>query len=422
MIKMPSKNNRNGLMDCLMNRSVVVSVLVAVFVLVSLASPAIAQASSDAVLILHFDEGSGTIAKDESGHGNDGTIYGATWTTGISGKALEFDGMNDYIEIPDSNSIEPQRLSISVWIKPNIDQDTIDYALPILSKTNSDRWYVADGYDLTYSSSGIGIGLAKHSAWRKGFGVEKNLPAHSWSHIVATYDEQTMRLYLDGQLIGSKSESFPIHYGSENLWIGKFYQKGKDNKKGNYFFNGAIDEVAIYSKALTAEEIKAHYLAKRAGSPTTALSLTKTASPYSIKQDQKTTVKITVENTGTTTIKDREVVDTPPADFEFVSGDTSAKYGILKPRESRTFQYTLRSGDTGKFDLGQATATYADEEGNYHTVKSNSPLVEVMSPLEKPEIPTGEEGEKKGIPGFGAAFAIAGLLAVAYLIRRRKVK
>lgn len=68
---MPNRNNRNSLKDCLMNRRVVASVLVAVFVMVGLASPAIAQAVSDAVLIMHFDEGSGTIAKDESGHGND---------------------------------------------------------------------------------------------------------------------------------------------------------------------------------------------------------------------------------------------------------------------------------------------------------------------------------------------------------------
>ena len=78
-----------------MNRRVVVSVLVAVFMLASLASPAIAQATSDAVLILHFDEGSGTVTKDASGHGNDGTVYGATWVDGKYGKALSFDGMND---------------------------------------------------------------------------------------------------------------------------------------------------------------------------------------------------------------------------------------------------------------------------------------------------------------------------------------
>lgn len=225
-------------------------------------------------------------------------------------------------------------------------------------------------------------------------------------------------VWVDGHLENSETAATGQVDGTGvPLKIGKAYSGGK-----YHYFNGIIDEVAIYSKALTPEEIEAHYLAKRAGYPTTALSLTKDASPYSIKQEQNTTVKITFENTGTATIKDIEVVDTPPADFDFVSGETSGKYGILKPGESRTFQYTLRSGDTGKFDLGQATATYADEEGNYHTVKSNSPMVEVLAPLEKPEIPTGEEGEEKGIPGFEAAIAIAGLLAVTYLVRRRKVK
>ncbi|MFQ6061937.1 MAG: hypothetical protein ACE5J9_02015 [Methanosarcinales archaeon] len=47
----------------------------------------------------HFDEGSGNIVKDTSGNGNDGTIHGAIWTTGISGKALRFDGNNDYVEV-----------------------------------------------------------------------------------------------------------------------------------------------------------------------------------------------------------------------------------------------------------------------------------------------------------------------------------
>ncbi|MCK4475109.1 MAG: DUF11 domain-containing protein [Methanophagales archaeon] len=147
------------------------------------------------------------------------------------------------------------------------------------------------------------------------------------------------------------------------------------------------------------------------------LSLTKTTSSHSIKQGHKTTVTITIENTGTTTLSDIEVVDSLPADFDFVSGEKSNKYGMLKPGESRTFQYTIQSREAGKFDLGQATATYADEEGNYHTVKSNSAMVEVMAPLVTPEVPTGEE---KGIPGFEAIFAIAGLLVVAYLLRRRE--
>ncbi len=147
----------------------------------------------------------------------------------------------------------------------------------------------------------------------------------------------------------------------------------------------------------------------------TALTLTKTVSPYSIKQGQKSTVRITVENTGTTTLRDIEVVDEPPVDFDFVSGETSARYGMLKSGESRTFQYLIKSGSAGRFDLGAAKATYADESGNYRTVNSNSAMIDVLAPITAPEIPTGEE---KGIPGFDAIFAVAGLLAVAYILRR----
>jgi hypothetical protein len=73
-----------------MKSSILVSVLVAFCLLVSLAGSA--MAASDEVLVLHFDEGSGTVARDSSGYGNDGMIHGATWTEGISGKALSFDG------------------------------------------------------------------------------------------------------------------------------------------------------------------------------------------------------------------------------------------------------------------------------------------------------------------------------------------
>ena len=148
----------------------------------------------------------------------------------------------------------------------------------------------------------------------------------------------------------------------------------------------------------------------------TALTLKESVLPYSIKQGQKANVIVTVENAGTTTLYDIEVVDTPPAEFEFVSGDTSAKYTALKPGESRTFSYVIKSVSAGKFDLGKAKATYADEEGNYHTDESNAPMIEVLAPLIKPEIPS----EEKKIPGFEIAFALAAIFAVARMRGRRR--
>ena len=133
----------------------------------------------------------------------------------------------------------------------------------------------------------------------------------------------------------------------------------------------------------------------------------KTANPSSIYRGKTTNIKITVENIGPIDIEDIKVMDTLSSDFNLVDGETSSEYSNLKPGESRTFEYTIEPKEEGKFDLGQATATYAYEGGNYHTVESNSLIVEVLPPLEG------------GIPGFEAVFAISGLLGVAYLIRRR---
>ena len=80
------------------------------------------QAQSDEGLVAewHFDEGSGSVVKDISGNGNNGTIYGATWVDGKFGKALSFDGMDDYVEIT-YGSLSPigslSYFTTEAWIK-----------------------------------------------------------------------------------------------------------------------------------------------------------------------------------------------------------------------------------------------------------------------------------------------------------------
>ncbi len=188
---------------------------------------------------------------------------------------------------------------------------------------------------------------------------------------------------------------------------------------------GIIDEVRIYNRALTPNEIKSHYEGKQ-----TALTITKSASSHSIKQGQTTTVTLTVKNIGTTEITDIEVLDTIPPDLIFVSGETSKTYASLKPQDSREFQYKLQTKDAGTFNLDPATAMYADEKGNYHTVESKTVAIEVKLPLLLTPDPTtttntisdtpGSGAERTtGTPGFAAVVAVIGLL-MAY-IRRKKI-
>ncbi|MCK5184433.1 MAG: hypothetical protein KAQ95_09015, partial [Candidatus Heimdallarchaeota archaeon] len=75
-------------------------------------------AQANLVLYLPMDEGSGTTTADESGNGHVGIIHGATWITGISGNALELDGLNDYLFVNSTNILNSvNAVTIACWIK-----------------------------------------------------------------------------------------------------------------------------------------------------------------------------------------------------------------------------------------------------------------------------------------------------------------
>ncbi|MFQ6061968.1 MAG: hypothetical protein ACE5J9_02170, partial [Methanosarcinales archaeon] len=70
------------------------------------------------VALWHFDENKGTIAHDSSPNHNNGIIHGATWTKGKFGYALQFDGKNDYVQVPDSASLDiTDTITIEAWVK-----------------------------------------------------------------------------------------------------------------------------------------------------------------------------------------------------------------------------------------------------------------------------------------------------------------
>ncbi len=195
------------------------------------------------VSLWNLNENSGTIVYD-SEDGNDGTIYGASWTEGISGSALKFDGKNDYVSIPDADNLDiTQSLSIMAWAKTEK-----NVTAKVVQKGD---W---DGYN---------IALDKWKGWKGSIRMTNNTShglkwgegrplLKEWYHIALTYDGSQMKLYVNGQEKSSKAvagelkvNSRPVSFGSDN--------------GAQKFFKGTIDDVRIYSQALTAEEIQAIY-------------------------------------------------------------------------------------------------------------------------------------------------------------------
>ena len=203
----------------------------------------------------HFDEGGGSTTYDSSGNDNDGTIYGATWTDGKFGKALSFDGSNDYVAL--SHSLpDMSTLTIGVWVyytggtKNGI----------ILSDAD-----VTSGNDLIFdmTNSGIGIRANKSGAtlnyWcggPNGCAVTGLNLGNSWHHIVWTMTNDKSEVYVDGELVKTIFESGSnVGYHTTHPSIGRFW----DESSAFDYFSGRIDELYIYNEALTSEEISDLY-------------------------------------------------------------------------------------------------------------------------------------------------------------------
>jgi PKD repeat protein len=187
-----------------------------------------------------FNAGSGTTVADGSGNGNNGTITAATWiTTGKFGNALSFNGTSARVTINDSPSLHLSTgMTLEAWVYPTASGKWRD----VIYKIN-------DVYYLESSSSQSSRPAAGGTfANPEVFGTAA-LALNTWSHLAATYDGATLRLYVNGTQVDSRAQTGTIQSSTSALSI------GGDSLYGQYFA-GRIDEVRIYNRALSAAEIQ----------------------------------------------------------------------------------------------------------------------------------------------------------------------
>lgn len=206
----------------------------------------------------NFDEGSGTTAYDSVGN-NDGTIYGATWASGITGGALSFDGIvgNDYVIVPNDSSLNfTGGFTIQGWINST----STDGPHVIASKWNSEEsdWsYIFKDHN---TSDKLRISLSESYGQDLGdLEGTNSIPLGTWTYVATTYDtaDGSLRLYLNGVEDASVNigAGRPVNSGLTDFVIGAVFYSGAYREN----FSGSIDELAIYNRALTASEITANY-------------------------------------------------------------------------------------------------------------------------------------------------------------------
>jgi hypothetical protein len=208
-------------------------------------------------------------AADESGNGNDGTVNGATLSSdrfGNSDQAFNFDGINDRIKIPFDLSYTNDTGSISLWM----------YATSLPSTNDPQDCLFGKGWgypQLVYrSNSNVFIQIANSTSSFPSVGTQSNISNNEWKHIIAIYEGASLQIYIDGTLNNSQILTpMPNYYSycNSEFWIGGFrHQNSCMPNDSVQFFQGKIDELAFYNRALTQEEITALYTGEPVNPPT----------------------------------------------------------------------------------------------------------------------------------------------------------
>jgi len=195
----------------------------------------------------HFDEGSGTIAYDKSGNNNNGNLYGPTWVDGKFGKALSFNGVNDYVDCGNNASLNPYgNKTISLWA--NVKTFGSWRRFIVAPATFENRYLIALGG----ANNRIGVSFYKDEVEYRRETGDFPIALNTWNHIVAVFEGTTPKLYVNGSEVSLLYDPGGFLYYGTTLWIGK-------RQDGSFPFNGLIDEVLIFNRALTAAEISDLY-------------------------------------------------------------------------------------------------------------------------------------------------------------------
>ncbi|MEV0613899.1 LamG-like jellyroll fold domain-containing protein [Nonomuraea sp. NPDC050404] len=188
-----------------------------------------------------MNENTGTTTAD-SVDGNTGTLTDTTWSaTGRYGPALSFNGSSSWVTVPDAAALRlTTGMTVEAWVRPA----AVTSWRTVVMKQHEDGL----AYVLTAGSDSNRPHTAIHTTGDADIGGTASLPLNTWSHLAATYDGTTLRLYVNGTQVGQRVTDGPIRTDDGVLRIG-------GNSLWGEYFEGLIDEVRVYDRALTPAQI-----------------------------------------------------------------------------------------------------------------------------------------------------------------------
>jgi hypothetical protein len=219
--------------------------------------------SDQPVAYWHLDETSGSVAEDASGHHNDGQYVGTYGGTGCSlgvpgamaqSRAVSFGEASCYLDMGDIFPFTgTSSYSIELWFYDDQDAGaTVNHSLVDRNTLVGPQ----NGYDVYFNASFTLFSRLCGDAGEEGYaGIDSGPPVGQWTHFVATYDGTMTTLYLNGQVRASLASPDPQGSGTGVLRF------GQSARTPDPALGGALDEIAVYDKALSSTSVHNHFTA-----------------------------------------------------------------------------------------------------------------------------------------------------------------
>ena len=239
--------------------------ITAVCVFLALCGPVWAIEVDDPIAHWKLDEGSGTIAYDSAGTNNGTLVNGPIWTTGQINGALSFDGVNDYVDVgdPPDGSLDfgaGDSFTIAAWIKWNKTvYDQRDATIVHKVRTDSGG-YNHEGYSLKVWMGTLFFGFGDIGGARTQIRGVTDVNDNTWYHVVGVRDTATDKVYV---YVDGGSDATPVtDTTTSTLANSNRFGIGRTQDYYQTYFGGIIDDVRVYNRALSAEEVRELYLGR----------------------------------------------------------------------------------------------------------------------------------------------------------------
>ena len=220
--------------------------LLAIMSLCVMSSAAWAAGPAGLLAAWNFDEGQGDVARDSSGNGRHARLHGPTWVKRGDGFAVSLDGRDDYVDCGESAAIGiGGPVTIEAWIKPT-------------RKANGEAILFGEGFS-TYIVTYYNTEISLFYIGSGGNNVRGKLALGGWNHVVATFDGDRLRMWINGRSTGDRESKI------KSYAPGGHFMMATRGRPDLPHFKGLLDSVRVYNRALPAGEAVAHFKAEAAG-------------------------------------------------------------------------------------------------------------------------------------------------------------